>query len=77
MRGIPTSGIKYYSGQKQITVFDIYKKLYEDEANTFDLANDLTKFVCKNIKDHTVSNVTTFTRTTNYMRNHEDKTFIN
>ena len=49
---------------KKITVWDIYKKLYEGEAIAFDLTNDLTKFVCKNNKGHTVSNVTRFTRTT-------------
>ena len=47
MRGVPTACIKYYAEQKEITVFGIYKKLYEGEAITFDLTNDLTTFVCK------------------------------
>ena len=55
MRGVPAACIKYYAEQK---------KLYEGEAVTFDLTQDLTKFVCNNNKDHTVSNVTQFTRTT-------------
>ena len=62
---------------KKITVLGIYHNLCEGEAITFDLTNYLTKFVCNNNKDHTVSNVTTFTRTTNYIRNPEYKLFIN
>ena len=72
MRGIPTACITYYAEQKN-TVLDIYNKSYEGETITFELTNDLTKFVCTNNTDHTVSNVTTFTRTTKYIRNPEDK----
>ena len=60
-----------------ITVLGINKKSYEGDTITLDLINDLTKFVCINYKDHTVSNVTTFTRTTTYIRNPEDNIFIN
>ena len=77
MRSIRAACIKYYAEQKKITVLDIYNILYEGEAITFDLSNDLTKFVCKHNKDHTVSNVTRFTRTTTYVRNPEHKIFIN
>ena len=59
-----------------ITVWDIYKKLYEGEAITFDLTNDLIKFVCINNNGHAVSNVTKLTRKTDYIRNPEDKIFI-
>ena len=76
MRRIPAACIKYYAEQK-ITALDMYNKLNEGEAITFDLTNGLTKFVCKNNKDHTISNVTTFTRTTKYIRNPENKIFIN
>ena len=69
MRGIPTACIKYYAEQ-EITVLDSYKKLYEGDAITFDLTNDLSNCVSKNNKDHTVSNVKKFTRTTKYIRNH-------
>ena len=76
LRGVPAACIKYYAEQK-ITALDMYNKLNEGEAITFDLTNGLTKFVCKNNKDHTISNVTTFTRTTKYIRNPENKIFIN
>ena len=55
----------------------IYKKLCEGEAIEFDLTNEGNKIVCKNNKDHTVSNVTTFTRTAKYIRYENDKVFIN
>ena len=55
----------------------IYKHLYKGNVIEFDLCHNLTKCVCKNDKDHTVSNVTTFTITTQYIRNPEDKLFIN
>ena len=48
MRGIPTACIKYYAEQTQITVLNIYKKLYEGEVITFDITNDLTKLVITN-----------------------------
>ena len=62
---------------KQIIVLDIYKKSYAGEAIIFDLTNGLTKFVRTNNKDHAVSNVTQFTRTTTYIRNPEYKIVIN
>ena len=77
MRGVPTACITYYDEQKEITVWDMYKKLYKGEAITFDLTNDLTKYVCTHNEDHTVSNVTKLTRTTNYIRNPEYKLCIN
>jgi len=77
MRGVPASCIKYEASKKKITVLDIYKRLYEGELFKFDLTNQGTKFVCKNNKDHTISNVTDFTRTTKFIREPEDKIFIN
>ena len=77
MRGIPTSCIKYEADKNNITVLDIYKRLFNGEAIQFDLTNDNSKFVCKNNKDHTVSNITDFTRKTKFIRNDEDKIFIN
>ena len=77
MRGIPTSCIKYEADKNNITVLDIYKRLFNGEAIEFDLTNQVTKFVCKNNKDHTISNVTKFTRTTKFYRGSEDKIFIN
>ena len=55
----------------------MYNKLYEGEAITFDLANDLTKFVCRNNKDHTVSNVTKLSTTAKHIRDENDKIVIN
>ena len=54
LRGIPTSCIKYEADKNDITVLDIYKRLYEGEPFEFDLTNQGTKFVCKNNKDHTM-----------------------
>ena len=77
MRGIPTPCIKYKAKQNNLTVLDLYKNLYNDEIIEFDLTNDGNKFVCKNNKDHTISNVTHFTRRTKFIRNKEDKIYIN
>ena len=68
MRGIPTSCIDYEASKKYCFRY-IYKRLYEGEPLNFDLTNQGTTFVCKNNKDHTISNVTDFTRTTKFIRN--------
>ena len=36
----------------------MYKELYKGEVVEFDITNDLTKFVCKHNKYHTISKVT-------------------
>ena len=77
MKGIPTPCIKYYAEQHNITVLDIYRKLYNNEVIKFDLTNDGNKFVCRNNKDHTISNETDFTRRCQYIRDESDKSFIN
>ena len=77
MKGIPTPCIKYYAEQKGITVLDVYKQLFNNTTIKFDLTNDNTKFVCRNDKDHTVSNVTEFTRKCQYIRDERDKFCIN
>ena len=77
MKGIPSSCIQYYAEQHNITVLDIYKKVYSNEVIKFDLANDGNKFVRRNNKDHTISNVTGFTRRCQYIRDESDKFFIN
>ena len=63
MRGIPTPCITYYAKQNNITVLDVYKKLYNGEVIKFDLTHDGNKFVCRNNRVYTVSNVSEFTRT--------------
>ena len=77
MKGIPTPCTKYYAKQHNIIVLDIYRKLYNNEVVKFDLTNDGNKFVCRNNKDHTISNVTDFTRKCQYIRDESDKPFIN
>ena len=68
MRGIPTPRIKYYAKQNNTIVLDVYKKLYNNKEIKFDLTNDGNKFVCRNNKDQTVSNVSDFTRTAKVIR---------
>ena len=77
MREIPTACIKYYNQPHNITALIIYKKLYEGEAIEFDLTNEGNNFVCENNRDHTVPNVTRFTRTTKCIRYENDKILIN
>ena len=77
MKGIPTSCFQYYAEQHNITVLYIYKKLYNNEVIKFDLTNGGNRFVCRNNKDHTISNVTGFTRRCQYIRDESDKFFIN
>ena len=45
LKGIPTSCIQYYAEQHNISVLDLYKKLYNNEATKLDLTNDCNKFV--------------------------------
>ena len=54
----------------------IYTQLYEGKEITFELTNDLTKVVCKH-KDHTVSNVNIFSRTTRFVRDENDRICFN
>ena len=77
MKGIPTPCIKYYAEQHNISVLDLFKQLYDNKTIKFDLTNDGNKFVCKNNKDHTISNVSDFTRRCQYIRDESDKFFIN
>ena len=77
MKGIPTSCTQYYAEQHNITVLDIYKKLYNNEVIKFDLTNGGNKFVCRSNNDHTISNVSDFARRCQYIRDESDKFFIN
>ena len=77
MKGIHTSCIQYYAEQHNISVLDMYKKLYNNEVIKFGLTNDGNKFVCRNNKDHTISNVSDFTRKCQYIRDESDKFYIN
>ena len=77
MKDIPTTCIQYYAEQHNIIVLDIYKKSYNNGIIKFDLTNDGNTFVWKNNKDHTISNVSGFTRKCQYIRYESDKFFIN
>ena len=77
MKSIPTPCIQYYAEQHNITVIGVYKKLHNNEVIKFDLTSDGNKFVCRNSKAHTISNVTDFTRRCQYIRDESDKFFIN
>ena len=76
MKGIPTSCIQYYAEQHNMSVLDVFKQLYDNKTIKFDLTNDGNKFVCRNNKDHTISNVTDFTRRCQYIRDESGKFFI-
>ena len=77
MKGIPTPCIKYYAEQHNLTVLDVYTKLFHNQTIKFDLTNDGNRFVCRNNKDHTISNVSDFPRKCQYIRDESDKFFIN
>ena len=77
LKGIPTACIKYYAEQNNMTVLDVYNKLFGNEIIKFEFTNDGNKFVCRNNKDHTISNVSNFTRKCQYIRAESDKCFIN
>ena len=51
----------------------MHKKVYNNEVIKFDLTNDGNKFVCKNNIYYTISNVSEFTRTCQYIRDENDK----
>ena len=76
MKGIPTPCIKYYAEQHNITVLDVYTKLFNNKTIKFDLTNDNTKFVCRNNKDYTTPNVSDFTRKCQYIRYGSDNLFM-
>ena len=77
MKGIPTSCIQYHAEQHNIIVLYMYKKLNNNEVIKFDLTNDGNKFVCRSNTDHTISNVSDFTRKCQYIRDESDKFCIN
>ena len=76
MKGIPTPCINYYAEQHSMTVLDVYTKLFNNKTVKFDLTNGGNKFVCRNNKDNTISNVSGFTRKCKYIGDASDKFFI-
>ena len=77
MKGIPTPCIKYCAEQHNLIVLEVYTKLFNNKTIKFDLTNYGNKFVCRNNKDHTMSNVLYFPRKCQYIRDESDKFFIN
>ena len=77
MKGIPTPCIKYFAEQHNISVLYVYSKLYNNEVIKSDLTKDGNKLVCRNNKGYTISNVTDFIRRCQYIRDENDKFFIN
>ena len=76
MKGIHTPCINYYAEQHNITVLDVYTKLFNNQTMKFDLTNDNTKFVCRNNKGYTISHVSYFIRKCQYIRDESDKFFF-
>ena len=77
MNGILTPCNKYYAEQHTIIVLDVYTKLFNNKTIKFDSTNDGNKFVCRNNKGYTLSNVSDFIRTCKYTRDESDKVVIN
>ena len=50
--------------------------MFNNKTIKFDVTNDNTKFVCRNNKDYTISNVSDFIRKCKYIRDEGDKFFI-
>ena len=55
----------------------MYTKLFNNKTIKFDLTNDGNTFVCRNNKDHTIANVSEFTRKCQYIRDESDKFDVN
>jgi hypothetical protein len=66
MKGIPASTIKFYAKQNKITAEEIFKKLYEGDAITFDLCEVVnktpTKFRVDNMTNRQLERKTMFER---------------
>ena len=77
MKGIRAACIRYYAEQHNTTVLDVYTKLFNYKTIKFDLTNGGNKFVCRNIKYYTISNVSDFVRKCQYIRDESKIIFIN
>ena len=70
MKGIPNSSIKLYAKQKNISVFELYDELYENDTlpngDKFDLLCGGANCKFQYNKDLTVSSVSEFQRTVNF-----------
>ena len=70
MKGIPNSSIKLYAKQKNISIFELYEELYENNTlpnkEKFDLLCGGANCKFQYNKDLTVSSVSEFQRTVNF-----------
>ena len=66
---------KYILPTIYLNSLDLFKQLYRTIKS--DLTNDGNKFVCRNNKDHTISNVSDFPRKCQSIRDESDKFFVN
>ena len=80
MKAIPTPCIKYTAKQNNQSVLELYKQLFNNDIIDFDLTNNNNKFVCRNNKDYTISNIykgdSCSSRKIKFIRNNNDKIFI-
>ena len=80
MKAIPTPCIKYTAQQNNTSVLELYKTLFNNDVIGFYLTNDNNKFVCRNNKDYTISNIykgdSCSSRKIKFIRNNNDKIFI-
>ena len=76
MKWIPTPSVKYDAEQHNITVLDVYTKLFNNKAIKCDLTNGGNTFVCRSNKDYAILNVSGFARECQYIRDGSDKFFV-
>jgi hypothetical protein len=69
MKGVPTQSIEYYAKQNNMSVFEIYEKLYEGKPVTFDLACGGTKCCFEFQDDLTIKSLYKFERKIQFKKN--------
>ena len=81
MKGFPTSCIEHHAKEKEMSVLDVYKELYDNKSIRTDLTNQSTKCVFRNTPEHNVKSLSYgdkgTTRTCQFIRPPEHKTCIN
>ena len=70
MKGVPSSTIEFYSKQNNISIEEIYKKLFNNEKITFDLCEKInnisTKFKVEKCSNRQLEIKKQFTRTLSF-----------
>jgi len=62
MKGIPSKVVEYYCNENKITIFELYRKMYNGDMIDFDLTCGGTKFTIKHEKDYTINIIDDFRR---------------